>query len=327
MKNQKERKNKLPLYAKIPIIILSSIVGLFVLVWGGVNILKFAIYADYYGRMTNLGSTPGLNDGFVPQGICVNEENNIYLMSGYVPKNPSQIYITGGNDNKDFVTKKFDLYQGDKAFKAHVGGIANSGNNVFLATNGKIFVLDLDYLLTTNETKIDVGNGISVNSSSSFVFSNDEYLYVGEFHDGVSYITNHPYQTNDGEYNAIVEKFLISDFLSLSKAAPLEVYSIRNNVQGFAINESGDIYLSTSFGLTSSIYYKYPASSLTKTDLEFEGAPVSYLDGEFVTLTGPAMSEDLDYSEGKLICYTESACNKYIFGKFFFAYYFFSLNF
>ena len=120
---------------------------------------------------------------------------------------------------------------------------------------------------------------------------------------------------------------MLADFLNSSKGSPIEVYSIRNKVQGFAVSDTGDIYLSTSYGLTSSTYYKYPATSLTKTDEVFEGAPVSYLDGEYTTLTGPAMSEDLDYSNGKLICYTESACNKYIFGKFFFAYYFFELDF
>ena len=35
--------------------------------------------------------------------------------------------------------------------------------------------------------------------------------------------------------------------------------------------------------------------------------------------TGPAMSEGLDFYEGRVITLTESASNKYIFGKFFFA--------
>ena len=34
---------------------------------------------------------------------------------------------------------------------------------------------------------------------------------------------------------------------------------------------------------------------------------------------GPAMGEDLDWTDGKLVTLTESASNKYIFGKFFFA--------
>jgi hypothetical protein len=38
------------------------------------------------------------------------------------------------------------------------------------------------------------------------------------------------------------------------------------------------------------------------------------------------MGEDLDFSEGKFISLTESASNKYIFGKFFGAYSIFALD-
>ena len=36
-----------------------------------------------------------------------------------------------------------------------------------------------------------------------------------------------------------------------------------------------------------------------------------------MVITAPAMSEDLDYANGKFYTNFESACNKYIFGKFF----------
>ena len=50
-----------------------------------------------------------------------------------------------------------------------------------------------------------------------------------------------------------------------------------------------------------------------------DGAPV-YMLGECVReIKGPAMGEDLDYYNGKVITLTESASNKYIFGKLFFA--------
>lgn len=321
-------KKKLPLWSKITIWVLGSIVGLFVLVWGGVNILKFAIYADYYGRMERLGSTPGLNDGFIPQGISANEEHDIYIMSGYVPNAPSQIFLTGGNANKDFKTKKFDLYQGDEPFKGHVGGIANENGTVYIACNSRLFLLDLDYLLTTEDTKIDVGEGVKVNVKASFVFTNSEYLYVGEFHQFNSFVSEHKYVTKQGTQYAIVEKYRFEDIDNNTGGKPVSVLSIRDEVQGFAINDSGDIYLSVSYSLKSSIYYKYPPTSITLSDEKFLGdVPVYFLDGEYTTLTGPIMAEDLDWSKGKLICYTESACNKYVIGKFFFADYFFALDF
>ena len=51
-----------------------------------------------------------------------------------------------------------------------------------------------------------------------------------------------------------------------------------------------------------------------------DGAKVYYLDNVVKTFNGPAMGEDLDVdSDGKIVTLTESASNKYIFGKFFFA--------
>ena len=44
-----------------------------------------------------------------------------------------------------------------------------------------------------------------------------------------------------------------------------------------------------------------------------------YLNNCLNEIKGPAMSEDLDYYDGKVITLFESACDKYIFGKFFFA--------
>ena len=65
---------------------------------------------------------------------------------------------------------------------------------------------------------------------------------------------------------------------------------------------------------------------MVKSEHQLDGADVYYLTNHFYELVGPAMFEDLDFVDNKLICSTESACNKYIFGKFFFGDYAFSLN-
>ena len=48
-------------------------------------------------------------------------------------------------------------------------------------------------------------------------------------------------------------------------------------------------------------------------------APVMFLEDCYKEVKGPAMGEDLDYYNGKVITLTESASDKYIFGKLFFA--------
>ena len=50
-----------------------------------------------------------------------------------------------------------------------------------------------------------------------------------------------------------------------------------------------------------------------------DGAPVYYLGDCIKEIPGPAMGEDLDWFNGKVITLSESASNKYMFGKLFFA--------
>ena len=53
--------------------------------------------------------------------------------------------------------------------------------------------------------------------------------------------------------------------------------------------------------------------------METGSAPVYYLEECQKDVKGPAMAEGLDYLDGRVITLTESASDKYIFGKFFFA--------
>ena len=83
--------------------------------------------------------------------------------------------------------------------------------------------------------------------------------------------------------------------------------------------------LSTSWSVGDSYFYIYDESSLEKIG-DFDGAPVYAVVNEEKTIKAPAMAEDLSYSNGKVYTAFESACNKYIFGKLFFAYGFMSLD-
>ena len=69
--------------------------------------------------------------------------------------------------------------------------------------------------------------------------------------------------------------------------------------------------------MTDTIYYVYDLDKATDSGLLFDGAPVYYLDNLEREIHGPAMGEDLDYYDGRIITLTESASQKYIFGKFF----------
>ena len=122
-----------------------------------------------------------------------------------------------------------------------------------MSNGSKVYTLPLESVLSANNGDyVEIGEGTKVNNNASFIYCDDTYLYVGEFHDAGKYITNHPYQTEDGLYHAICSRYDVND---LSK--PNRVYSIRNNVQGICFTPDGKIELSNSFGLTSTIYYIY----------------------------------------------------------------------
>lgn len=291
---------------------ITGIFSLILLIFISLNILKYAIYSEYYSIKTNICENPGLNDGFVCQGIAANEENGVILVSGYMNnKTNSRIYITDYKNNSYYVklTKNGNPYTG------HIGGIATTNNNVYICGNSGFYILKLDELLNLkNENEIALEEYVEVEGAASFVFSNEEYLLIGEFHNGKEYVTNHPYETKDGTYYAIIRQYSINDF-----SKPVKVYSIRNKVQGACLTPEGKIVLSTSYGLASTEYFIYDSNNATKSANYLDDAPVYYLDNYEKKITGPAMGEDLDYYDGGVITLTESASNKYIFGKLFFA--------
>lgn len=297
---------------KISLIVLIVLISLLLLIFGVFNTLKFAIYKDYYSIKENVCKNPGLKDGFICQGICAVEEYDKILVSGYMKDgSPSRIYVTDLNDQSYFVEVNIN----GKKYDGHGSGIARKGNDLFLVSESKLHVISLtDVINAKKGDTVNVNKSIELNNQGSFVYSNDQYLYVGEFHDGGKYVTNHKYQTPEGENNAIVCRYSFDD---LTK--PNAVYSIRNKVQGVCFTPNGKMILSTSYGLKSSVYYVYNLSDAVSLNTTLDGAPVYGFTKCAKDIKGPAMAEGLDYYKGKVITLTESASNKYIFGKFFFA--------
>lgn len=291
------------------VILIVAILCLALLLVGGLNIAKFPIYSEYYSMEETLCTNPGLDDGFVCQGICVSEENGVILVSGYMAdKSNSRIYVTDFESNSYFVEL---TRNGGEKYTGHAGGIALTGDTVYISNGSKLYVFSLtDVLNAKNGEKVDIGEGVKVSSAASFVYADEEYVYVGEFNNPAEEQKEHIY----GENHSIIEKYSHDDLEN-----PVKIYSIGDYAQGVCFTPDGKVILSTSYGLTSTVYYVYNEANATDTGEMLDGAPV-YMLGECVReVNGPAMGEDLDYYNGKVITLTESASNKYIFGKLFFA--------
>lgn len=298
---------------KILAVVLASILALFVLVIGGLNLAKFALYSEYYSEKTNLCKNPGLNDGFVCQGIAAVDGEDLILVSGYMTGGEaSRVYVTTLDNQAYYVT----LSSNGEAFDGHAGGIATSGDNVYIGTGSRIYTFSLDSLLSArNGDQIDIGPGVEVNNRASFLYGDDQYLYVGSFYnDKYEKVEDHIFETAEGTHYAICSKYAVGDLTT-----PVAVYSIRDQVQGICFTPEGKVIMSTSYSLADSYYYVYELEDAVDSGKTLDGAKVYYLDQVEETVKGPAMAEGLDLYRGEVITLTESASTKYIFGKLFFA--------
>ena len=134
---------------RVFVILLCSLLGLLLLLWGGLHLLKLVIYADYYDCKTDVCTNPGLSDGFVCQGICYAQAADKILVSGYMmDDSASRIYVTDTENNSYYVSIH---YGSDKIFTGHSGGIAISGEKVYVASGSKLYVILLaDVLAAEN---------------------------------------------------------------------------------------------------------------------------------------------------------------------------------
>ena len=287
---------------------IGGIISLFLAFILVLNVGKFGIYHNYYTIREVVCTNHGMNDNYVSQGTAVTDDGKYVITSGYMSdKTHSRIYITNIATDE---TKYVKFTRNGEKNTYHFGGVAVSGDTLYLASASKIFPISLEDCFTKDV--IDLGEGIKTNNSASFIFADGSYLYVGEFFDGNSNKTDNHIEYNNVEYNAITTVYEIDD---LTK--PVKVIGIRDKVQGFAVSTAGGILLSTSFGLTSSKFYYYKESNIVNTNTTYNDIPLYVLENHNLLFEGPAMAEDLDYHDGKFYTNFESSCNKYFFGKLF----------
>ena len=157
------------IFLKVILGFFIGIISIVVLFVGGLNVLKFAIYSNYYGMSKTFAKNPGLNDGYITQGVAISEEKNVVITSGYMTdKSNSRIYVVDLDTNEDSYVK---LVKGEKAFTGHVGGVAITGDNVYIANGSRIYTVSLNDVLEARENHgtVDVGEGTKVNNAASFV--------------------------------------------------------------------------------------------------------------------------------------------------------------
>lgn len=297
-------------------------------------ILYFRLPAsDYYSASEKAFEIPEIDSGYIPQGIHYDEDTETFLLSGYnAQKKASPIYLL---DKKGELIKKVTFLEknGDD-YCGHGGGIAVFGEYIYLAggEDCSLKVYSFAELLEANaDDKLECLGEISLKESEddylgiAFVTVVDNRLITGEFYREGSYPTldSHKLTTKAGDYNqALAVEYVLDDAFEFAiNPEPVKAYSLPDQVQGLAIY-NGKVYLSTSWGLAFSHLYEYNEATLQKQDEDItvlgKTLPLYALDSASLTsdyLIAP-MSEEIVFVDGYLYVSSESASDKYIFGKF-----------
>jgi len=316
---------------KTLLLILITLVTIVLLAWSVLHIAKYFMYPDYYHNAEVLSPIPALNEGFVPQGLDYDPETNTYIHSGYNGKNVELYFVTDGK-----VKEIIPLNPDGTRATGHAGGVTRAGDYLYICDNedegdgrlGLLRVFKFDELWNAqNEAEIKSIGTFAVDTSSSFCFSDDKFIYVGEFYRAVNYETtpSHYYTTPAGDENkAILSAYPLNADGSINGTYPAFSVSITSQVQGFAITEDGKVMLSRSWGLNPSYLEIHSGMKDSGKTIDVSGkeVPLYYLDSTTreQNITLPAFSEGLAIVDGKVAISFESACNKYIVGKLFFAY-------
>ncbi len=286
-------------------------------------------YIDVEDYTTELFEIPGLDEDFVPQGICFVDALNSFAVSGYSSASGegdeviSRIYLI---DNETKQVKKLLLLKPDgSAFDYHAGGIASNGNDVWVASGGSeknggfAYHITTDVLLNAqNGDKVQFDGRFQTEAKASYMYCDGTMLWIGEFYNRDNPVNSaHSY----GDNSAICcgyELPINVDYTAEEQFVPDVVLSIPDQVQGMAFTDNGEVVFSTSYGRRNnsvmhiySDYKSWKADTIKVFGEETVPLYVADKDSRITKITMPTLMEALDYYNGRLYLIFESGAEKY----------------
>ncbi len=322
-------KNKKILF--ISLIALGSLIALLALVLcGAIGYFKLPV-ASYYAASEKAFVIPDIMSGSVPQGMHYCQDEQTLLLSGYRADGAaSPIYVVDAQTG-DCLQKVTLQNEDGTDFVGHGGGVAKYGDFVYVAGDEAVLYVYsyADIMAAENGGSVKCKGSISLKYSEqdylipAFVTVYKDTLFVGEFYREEVYPTpeSHHVTTAAGDTNyAIGVSFALSELEEFGVVnVPMAAYSLPKQVQGMTV--VGDcVYLSTSWGLSFSHILEYDMSKLpTQGSMSVLGITVPLFVMDSASLIKDhkiaPMSEEMAMIDGKLYVLSESASDKYIFGR------------
>ena len=275
-------------------------------------------YNSFYAETNQEFEIPGLEEGFVPQGMEYESTNDIFLVSGYMTNgSASRLYIIDSENEVKYVTFNFK----DEVYTGHAGGVTSDGDGLWIVGDDIVNYLNLGEVLNAeNGEELAINSRFTAPNGADFVTIYNNNLIVGEFHRDGNYSSDvsHEIQTPSGNVNkAVTFAYEINrnNDCGLSSFIPVYAISTPSLVQGMSITED-KIILSTSYSLPNSHIYTYEnIINGTYTKQSFLGldeeVDTYILDTPTSTKTLPPMSEEITIKDDTLFVLFENACSKY----------------
>lgn len=255
---------------------------------------------------------PGLDSGFVPQGLCYNEAHSVYLISGYTDSGNSRIYAVNSTTNE---TKEIIL----KDYTAHAGGIASHGDDIWVSSGGgaekggHLYHLDMNaVMLAESGAELEFDSKMQVPVKGSFLGCSGDMIWVGEFYtDGGGYEVNPSHAL--GKNNSWACGYKITG----GSPELVAVMSIPDEVQGITVLPDDTVLFSVSYGrYNDSALHIYPSyTELDSTTVTVDGKEVRLYNCEKSERTAkiemPCLMQGIEYTDGELCVIYESGAEKY----------------
>lgn len=280
-------------------------------------------YADF----TEIYKIPGTESGYVPQGYCLSEDGKYHIISYYHSEQPSVIALVDTYTGD--LAKAINLKTANgKDFTGHAGGIAQENGWLYVCHGSKIYRIAMAEIINAeNGGALALGAGVQTDVKCSYINSDGEYLYAGEFY---TFDFDGAYDTDASHHVSVsatersysrCNVYKLSDFEAAFDGAELTpefVLTTPNRVQGFARLADGSFVLSTSFGRNNDSFmlvYEDVTAGESDFEVDYSGkkVPAYHLSNKCktATLREPPMLEGIDANGNDVMGIFESGATKY----------------
>lgn len=289
-------------------------------------------YNDFLKAFKSSFTVPGLLEGIIPQGICLDQTDHLLIIRGYYDDKafPTQLMLLDASSGKFLKTVGLKDLNG-KAFHGHAGGLACSGSQIYVTLDNKTLVISTKKVVdAANGSDVQFDSTFKLNTQGAFANISNGVLWVGDFvvnsadaHKKAKHITT---LKNGETFYAYCEGYKLENGLPKTASittdksgyVPDYILAIPDEVQGMAVASNGDMIFSASNGRkTKSKLYKF--SNLLKNEpvsqTKIDGKTVSVYAAESHTkqaeLAAPPLSQSIVYDGNDLLLLFESGASKF----------------